>query len=281
MTDEIGESLAARNGGMEPGGEGPRLVVFAHRGARAHAPENTLLAFRLAYALGADAIECDVQLSADGQLVIIHDGRLNRTTNARGPVGQRTLAELRALDAGRGERIPTLAEVLAISCAAGRQVNLEVKAETPAAALTTAETMEPILVELDEAARQLVLVSSFHLDVVAQLKRRLPWLRAATLHGGRQWRPRDVLGPALEMGAEAIHPGVGLLTADMVRRAHEHGLRVHAWTANRWSTLARLLHWGVDGVVSDYPERAVITRVMRGATLEPADYAQDEPGAGG
>lgn len=275
MLDEAYEPREARKDGTEPGGQGHRLVVFAHRGARAHAPENTLLAFRLAYALGADAIECDVQLSADGQLVIIHDGRLNRTTNGRGPVALRTLAELRALDAGRGERIPTLAEVLALVRGAERQVNLEVKAETATAALATAEAMEPALAGLDDVARRLVLISSFELDAVALLKHRLPWLRVATLHSGRQWRRRDMLAPALRMGAEAIHPGVGLVSADLVRHAHQQGLGVHAWTVNRWSTLARMLHWGVDGVFSDYPERAIITRVMGGATQEPVDDAED------
>jgi glycerophosphoryl diester phosphodiesterase len=253
------------------------MLIFAHRGARAHAPENTLLAFNVAFEVGADAIECDVQLSADGALVIIHDEKLNRTTNGRGPVSARTLAELRALDAGRGEHIPTLSEVLDLCRGRGRSVNLELKAETVDAALAVAAAMERVLSVLDESARRLVLVSSFKLPALAQLKARLPWLRAATLHGGREWRRRDLCAPALEMGAEAVHPGINLVSPQVVRDAHARGLRVHVWTANRWSTLSRLLAWGVDGVFTDYPERAVITRVMRGATSEPVDEAQDEP----
>jgi glycerophosphoryl diester phosphodiesterase len=255
---------------------GGPLAVFAHRGARAHAPENTLLAFRLAFDLGADAIECDVQRAADGALVIIHDEKLNRTTTGRGPVAEKSLAELRALDAGRGQRIPTLDEVLALCRARGRQVNLEIKAETPAAAVATAETMELALVVQDEPMRPLILVSSFELPAVAHLKERLPWLRVATLHGGRRWRRRDLLAPAREMGAEAVHPSVSVVTPDLVRRAHTGGLRVHVWTANRWSTLRQLLAWGVDGVFSDYPERAVITRATGGAGSEPDDVARDE-----
>jgi glycerophosphoryl diester phosphodiesterase len=279
------ERMAAgwAEGGAAGGAQAPRMTIFAHRGARAHAPENTLLAFRLAFALGADAIECDVQLSVDGSLVVIHDARLNRTTNARGPVALKTLAELRALDAGRGERIPTLEEVLALCRAGERQVNLEVKAETVEAATATADAMAPILSELDEPMRRLVLVSSFELRAVAHLRQRLPWLRAATLHAGRRWRKLDMLdmlAPALEMGAEAVHPGAGLVTPELVRRAHELGLRVNVWTANRWSTLRQLLFMGADGVITDYPERAVITRVTRGITVEPPDTAEDEPGAG-
>lgn len=254
-----------------------RLTIFAHRGARAHAPENTLLAFRLGYALGADAFECDVQLTADGGLVVIHDARLNRTTTGKGPVAARTLAELRELDAGRGERIPTLEEVLALARSQGRGVNLEIKAETEEAACATATALEPALDALDPWMRRLVLVSSFELGALPALKQRLPWLRVATLHGGRQWRRRDLLAPALEIGAEAIHPGTTLVSAEVVRRAHGHGLKVHVWTANRWSTLRSLLALGVDGVFSDYPERAVISRMLNGQVDEPLDQARDDP----
>jgi glycerophosphoryl diester phosphodiesterase len=254
-----------------------RLTIFAHRGARAHAPENTLLAFRLGYALAADAFECDVQLTADGALVVIHDARLNRTTTGKGPVAARTLAELRELDAGRGERIPTLDEVLALARTYGRGVNLEIKAETAEAARATAAAMEPALRALEEPMRPLVLVSSFELAALPPLKQGLPWLRVATLHGGRQWRRPDMLAPALEMGAEAIHPGTNLVSADLVRRAHQRGLKVHVWTANRWSTLRSLLSLGVDGVITDYPERAVISRMLNGQVSEPPDQARDDP----
>ncbi|HEV7126511.1 MAG TPA: glycerophosphodiester phosphodiesterase family protein [Ktedonobacterales bacterium] len=241
---------------------GARPLVFAHRGARAYAPENTLLAFQLAFDLGADAIECDVRRTADGALVIIHDGTLNRTTNGRGVVASQTLADLRALNAGLGQSIPTLDETLALCAARGRQVNLEVKAETLRAALATAEALEPALSALDAGGRQRVLVSSFDLPAVAHLKQRLPWLRAATLHGAREWRQRDPLAPALAMGAQAVHPAMSLVTPSLVERAHDNGLRIHVWTANRLVPLRQLLSWGVDGVFSDYPERAVIARTL-------------------
>jgi glycerophosphoryl diester phosphodiesterase len=264
-------------GATQRGGEGAGPLVFGHRGASAHAPENTVLALRLAFALGADAVECDVQRSADGGLVIVHDDTLNRTTNGRGPVAARTLAELRALDAGWGQPIPTLDEVLDLCRILRRQVNLEVKAETTEAALTTSAALEPALAALEEPERRMVLVSSFELPAVEWLKRRLPWLRAATLHGGNRWQRVDILGPALAMGAEAVHPGRLLVTPEVVERAHGQGLRVHVWTANRWSTLRQLFAWGVDGVVTNYPERAVIVRATGGAALEPPDQAEDDP----
>ncbi|HEV2239005.1 MAG TPA: glycerophosphodiester phosphodiesterase family protein [Ktedonobacterales bacterium] len=246
----------------EGGGARAACAIFAHRGARAHAPENTLLAFELAFALGADAVECDVQLTADGALVVIHDATLDRTTNGRGPVALATLAALRTLDAGRGQRIPLLAEVLDLCERAGRQVNLEVKAETAAAALATAGALAVPLRVLAPGARAGVVVSSFDLEAVAAIKRWLPWLRVATLHSGRRWRHEDALAPALALGAEAVHLATPLATPELIERAHRQALGVRVWTANQPRQLSQLLRWGVDGVFSDYPERAVIARAL-------------------
>jgi glycerophosphoryl diester phosphodiesterase len=240
----------------------PAVTIFAHRGARAHAPENTLLAFELAFALGADAIECDVQRTADGALVVIHDATLDRTTNGRGPVARATLAELRALDAGRGQRIPLLAEVLDLCERAGRQVNLEVKAESLAAALLTAEALAEPLEAMEEPQRGALVVSSFELAAVAQIKRQLPWLRVATLHAGSRWRHEDPLVVAQAMGAEALHLHTALATPQLVQRARALSLRTRVWTANVPATLRQLLRWGVDGVFTDYPERAIIARAL-------------------
>ena len=122
--------------------------------------------------------------------------------------------------------------------------------------------MAPALAALAEAWRVRVLVSSFDLAALLMLKRAQPWRGFATLHGGREWRRRDILAPALEMGAEAIHPGVSLVTSGLVRRAHDHGLRVNVWTANRASTILGLMELGVDGLFTDNPERVVILRTL-------------------
>jgi glycerophosphoryl diester phosphodiesterase len=240
------------------------VVVFGHRGARGHAPENTLLGFSLAFDLGADAIECDVQRSSDGQLVIIHDETLERTTDGRGRVRDTPFEQLRALNADvrwrTAQRIPTLAETLALVEAREGEMNLEVKAETREDALATAEIVGTALVELEEAMRARLLVSSFELDAVDCLKTRLPWLRAAALFTGSQWRKDDMVTRALDLGAEALHPRLNLVTLDLIERAHAAGLRVNVWTANRWPTIRRLLALGVDGVFSDLPERVVIER---------------------
>lgn len=244
---------------------GPRaLFCFAHRGARAHAPENTLMAFDLAFDLGAEAIECDVRRTRDGALVIFHDATLQRTTDGVGPIAARTSAELRTLDAGHRwrvrQRVPTLDETLALVFARERAINLELKAESEPESLATAEAVALALGALSTERRAQVLVSSFTLAAVAHIASLVPGLRVAALYGERVWRGRDLLAPAMELGAEAIHPQVDLVTPTLVRAAHAAGLHVNVWTANRWTTLARLLDWGVDGVFSDYPERVIIAR---------------------
>ena len=253
--------------------ERQQVICYAHRGARGHAPENTVLAFDLAFDLGAEAIECDVQRSKDGELVIIHDGTVNRTTNGVGGVAALDFADLRALDAGRiwriPQRIPTLAETLDLVRRRGGAFNLEIKGESVAEAVGTAEAVEPVLRALDEPLRSRLLVSSFAHPAVALLKERLPWLRVATLYSGREWQKADMLAPALAMGAEAIHPSVALTTAELVTRAHGAGLRVNVWTANRSTTIRKLIAWGVDGLFSDYPERVIIARAQLAAQAEP------------
>ena len=238
-------------------------LCFAHRGARAHAPENTLLAFALAFDLGADAIECDVQRSRDGQLVIIHDGTVDRTTEGTGYVVELSQAELRGLDAGRAwrlpQRIPTLEETLALVWERAGAINLEVKGETLDDCLATAQALEGMLREQHPAFRKRLLISSFHHPALRLLKDRLPWLRIGALFGG-EWRRRDLIAPARELGAEAIHPALALTTPALVQAAHDAGLRINVWTANRPAHIEQLMRWGVDGIFTDYPERVIILR---------------------
>ena len=253
-----------------------RPVCYGHRGARGHAPENTLLAFELAFDLGDDAIECDAQRSADGELVIIHDGTLNRTTDGRGPVAAQSLEALRALDAGRAwrlpQRIPTLDETLALTRRRGGALNLEIKGESVAESVATAEAVAAVLQTLaeDDPLRERLLVSSFEHPAVLLLKERLPWLRVGALFGGRSWPIGAMITVAQALGAEAIHPGATLTTADLIAQAHTAGLRVNVWTANRWSTIRQLIAWGVDGLFTDYPERVIIER----ARLTPGPFPQ-------
>jgi glycerophosphoryl diester phosphodiesterase len=249
-----------------------RALCYAHRGARAYLPENTLPAFSLAYDLGADGIECDLQRTSDGHLIIIHDDTVNRTTNGVGPVSAYALEQLRALDAGRYKgipaQVPTLDETLALVRARGGQLNLEIKGASATEAVETAEAAEPALRALEVEMRARLLVSSFEHSAIRLLKERLAWLRIAALYSEREWRGRDMIAPALAMGAEAIHPAHSLVTRALVRDAHETGLRVNVWTVNLYATIRRLIQLGVDGIFSDYPERVVIARAQFAALEE-------------
>lgn len=230
-----------------------RTLCFAHRGASARSPENTLLAFRYAFELGADAIECDVQLSADGAPVIIHDSTLERTTNGKGEVAQIPLEELRKLDAGAGEPIPLLQEVLDLCLAAGKVVNLELKADT----LEQAYQVGKVTGEVLESGnyREIALVSSFWLPAVTRFKNEHPQIRTGTLHSGFRWRFLNLLTAARAAGADAIHPNVQLTSRALVEAAHAAGLAVNVWTVDQPKVMKRLAAWGVDGIMTNHPER--------------------------
>jgi glycerophosphoryl diester phosphodiesterase len=230
-----------------------RPLCFAHRGASARSPENTLLAFRYAFELGADAIECDVQLSADGMPVIIHDSTLERTTNGKGEVAQLSLEELRKLDAGAGEPIPLLQEVLELCQSLGKMLNLELKADT----LEQAYQVGQVTGEVLESGGygEIALVSSFWLPAVTRFKNEHPQIRTGTLHSGVRWRFLNLLTAARAAGADAIHPNVQLTSRALVEAAHAAGLQVHVWTVDQLKVMKRLAAWGVDGIMTNHPER--------------------------
>lgn len=238
----------------------PRPVVYAHRGASTHAPENTLTAFELALQQGADGVELDAKLSADGHVVVIHDATVDRTTGGRGRVRDLTLEELRELDAGsvfsesfRGQKIPTLAEVFE---ALGSRALINVE-------LTNYSTPRDRLVERvcqlvnKHKLGKRVLFSSFFASNLAQAARLLPAV------------PRGLLALNGWMGAwarsfgfmfgdyQAMHPHIKDADRALIQRVHKLNRRVHVWTANRHEQVQRLAAWGVDGIFTDDPLVAV------------------------
>ncbi len=229
--------------------------IFAHRGASAHAPENTLAAFELAVRQGAQAIEFDVKLTSDRQVIIHHDQTLNRTTNGSGPVTRQPLAALRELDAGawfsaeyRGEKIPTLDEVFA---AVGQKIFINVE-------LTNYATPFDGLVQ--EVARLVkkhglekrIMFSSFFPTNLMTARRLLPTVPCGqlALEGGSGWWQR-LAGDLL--ATDADHPWKDDVNAETVARAHRKGRRVHVWTVNDPDELRRLRAAGVDGIFTDDP----------------------------
>lgn len=233
---------------------GAPLLRVGHRGARGHAPENTMISFAKGAELGVDAVETDIQLTKDGEVVLIHDHTVDRTTDGRGFVRDLTLAQLRALDAGgwygpgfAGERIPTLAELL--DWAKGRVgVALEIKngpiwypgIAEKAVALVRRHGME----------RQVILISFDHL-VLREAKLIAPEIATGILYVGGL---ADAVGAARAALADSLNPHWAYVTPELVRAAHAAGLAISAWNPNDLPTLRLLGDLGVDSAGTDYPE---------------------------
>lgn len=222
------------------------MLCIGHRGARGHEPENTLRSVQRALKLGADAVEIDVRV-IDHELIVFHDATLRRTTNGRGRLTRKTFAELRALDAGKGERIPTLREVLD---AVGRRgmINIELKGRG---------TAGPVAALIREYVRERgwqfsdFLVSSFHRRELRELAQSEIPLGILFKRFAGRFAP-----VAAELGACAIHPNLRYVNRRLVERAHASGLKVFVYTVNRPRDIARMKALGVDGLFTDFPERA-------------------------
>ena len=231
----------------------PSPIIFAHRGASMHAPENTLAAFELALQQGADAIELDVKLSADGIPVVIHDPTVDRTTDGKGLVRDLSLASLQKLDAGDGQRIPTLDEVFA-SVGGKMLINVE---------LTNYKTRDDQLVEkVIEVIKkhdlaEMIIFSSFlpkNLKRAAELLPQTPRGLLA-LPNFLGWITRNILFKKRD--CQALHPELRDASKKEIDRVHRMGRRVHIWTVNDPEDMRRLVDWGVDGIFTDDPELAV------------------------
>ena len=235
--------------------------IWAHRGARREAPENTLPAFELAVAQGADGVEFDVQLTADGTVVVIHDETVERTTNGTGPVVGFGLSELRGLDASAGfasyagVQIPTLADTLALLAPSGLMLNIELK---------NSEEDYPGLEEKVLAAvaahgiADRVVLSTFNHYSLKKLEGLGAPSQLGMLYTDPLYKPWRY---AAKLGVGAIHPPVRfVLSRGWVRKAHQAGLAVRPWVVNSERLLARMFSWGVDGVFTDVPSAAVAAR---------------------
>ena len=226
-----------------------KLFCFGHRGACGHEPENTVRSVLRAVELGADGVEMDVYF-ADGQLVVIHDDTLERTTNGHGRVMEKTFAYLRSLDAGLGERIPTLVEIFD---AVNRRavVNVELKGPHTAAPVTAliAEYVNQRGWSYDD-----FLVSSFDHAQLHEVKQLLPEIRLGALI---ERTPRGLAQFAEALGAWSLHAGKRCVTPKLVADVRRRGLKLFAFTINRPEEISRMQMLGVDGVFSDFPERVV------------------------
>ncbi len=230
--------------------------VIGHRGASGHAPENTMAAFRRAAELGARFIETDLHLSRDSHLVAIHDSTLERTTNGHGAVRDCNLAELRELDAGSwfgpefaGQRIPTLEEILRFAGEADMVFYLEIKSE---AGLGLHHALAGALQAPEDVERSVVI--SFDSVILEKVRRLDTTLMIGLLFD----RPiLDVVEQAQRLGARQIAPRGDLVTPELVGRAHRADLQVVTWTVNEPELIRAVIGAGVDGIMTDYPDRLI------------------------
>lgn len=203
-------------------------------------PENTLRSFLAAERAGLDLIELDLHLSKDGALVVMHDAEVDRTTDGSGAITEKTLAELRALDAGRGERVPVFEEVLD---AVGTPLQAEIKGVAAARAL--AEVMH----RRDLVGR--VEVSSFHDEAIAEIARLVPGVRTALIASRYG---TDVVERAVEAGAATVCLNIRRLTLEVVEHARKADLKIIAWVVNTLDHLRLVRALELDGATTDYPE---------------------------
>jgi len=218
------------------------MHIMGHRGAPAYEPENTLASIRLALQMGVAAVEVDVQLTRDGELAVIHDDTVDRTTNGRGRVRDYSLADLQRLDAGRGEKIPSLAEVVA---EVNGKAHLVVEVKHPEAAPALKRFFQ------DRGIYRQAHVISFWHPVVKALKEADPRLRTGVLLVGC---PADPVGLARAALAEALVLHYAYVTPNLAAAAHAAGLLVYIWNIDEVETLKPYLAMNLDGIGSNRPD---------------------------
>ena len=217
------------------------MIIFGHRGAPGYPRygENTMSSFNKALRSGANGLEFDVRRCRDGRIVVIHDETIDRTTNGTGRVADLSYDELKRFDAGFGDPIPLLSDVLdefGTQCL----LNIELKEPNMAAAVKT--------LILERRLERNVIVSDFQWEELTAFAPEIPIALLSS-------QLENLISAARRMGATAIHPRRDLVTPSLVPAAREAKLRVHVWTVNGAEEISRLRNLGVDGIFTDFPER--------------------------
>jgi len=224
------------------------VLLIGHRGANKEAPENTLKSFRKAIELGADFIEFDVHITKDKEIVIMHDENTYRTTGHAGLIKEMTLSELKELDCGDGEEIPTLHELIDI---AKNKIGLqcEIKAE--------GLINELISILGEKNLIETSIISSFNHDELKKLKKKEPNIKIAALEPTdsgwiTDWiHKKKIVDNAVENNFYGIHPLYRLVDKDLINYAHENGLKVNAWTVDSKRAMEKLIDQGIDGIITN------------------------------
>lgn len=233
------------------------MLILGHRGASGYAPENTIAAFELGIAQGCHGFEFDVQLSRDREPVVHHDWSVARTTGGTGDIRDLTFRELRALDAGRwfapefeGQKIPALAEVLE-AIPRGMLLNVELKSRASDGPGLEERT---IAVLREHGRLEDTILSSFNHRSLERARKIAPDVRLGMLYEALLLRPFDYI-EGLELDLFSIHLLHDYIDAGLVTEAHGRGLKVACWTVNEAERARELMQWGVDMIITNYPDR--------------------------
>ncbi len=236
----------------------PSFFRIGHRGAAGHALENTLSSFEAAFSLGANAVEFDIHLTQNGELVVIHDETLDRTTKGYGAVSDFTLSQLQTIPTLNGDTIPTLKHVMIFLNQKWRLrpflANIELKGRGTGAGFA-AFFKRGALSDWD--ARQLLL-SSFSRDELLAVYKELPFLKLGVL---LETLEKDWLAFASSISAFSINVSKDILSPSLIKSAHKNGFKLMVFTVNDEKEILQYIQWGVDGVFSDYPERIPFPKV--------------------
>jgi glycerophosphoryl diester phosphodiesterase len=236
---------------------GSRTRVIAHRGFSGNAPENTLAAIRQAISVGADMVEVDVTVTADGHVILLHDETLDRTTNGKGPPFESSLDDIKKLDAGswfdpryEGETVPTLVETLE-TVKGLILINIEIKAEAVEFGVVRKVAGQIVT----QGMLDQVVVSSFSPDALRQMKATNPAIITASLFNKELHIGRDPLEILREVDSQAFNISSKRLTVAMVERCHRQMIPVAVYTVNEPEEMRRVMGMGVDAIFTDYPDQ--------------------------
>lgn len=237
-----------------------KIMNIAHRGASGYAPENTLAAFDKAVEMQADYIEIDVQLSKDDLPVVIHDDTLDRTTNGTGNVSAYTLEELRSLDAGSwfdkkyaGEKIPSLNEVLEMY---GEKINILIELKSPELYPGVEEKVAEALAKYKLDTSNNIVIQSFNHPSVIKSAELLPEITHGVLAGENYKNVTDQQLQEFAAYAEYFNPNLKIVSSELVDNVHQAGMKISPYTIKTKAEAERIYKFGVDGLITDYPDYA-------------------------
>ncbi len=236
------------------------VINCAHRGASGKLPENTLAAFEAALRHGATALELDIWQCKSGELVVMHDETVERTTNGVGKIANLTLAELQKLDAGNGQRIPTLASILERFKGSGTSFFIEIKSISDPLLTQLVGLIERFQKSGDYTYKQLPVIS-FKASPLRKIKCLDDKIITGLSTGHRRVRHPAWLLRAKYVGAHMVNPRHSIISRAFVRKAHGAGLQVNTWAVNDPAEMRRLIVAGVDCIMTDHPD--ILREVLR------------------